>query len=316
MRVDSTQPLTSTENTILFEDTYFFTSYTFVQNQHGVETVNSIRPISTDYYLTPVTGGCPQIKDETTCLSSKDGRDNWLNQPCRWCCGYKCTPAPEGGNLCEPETWLLEQPSYIGLSINGLGNGFCSRPASIYDGSSTSFDGRCIDAFGNNYCYVTNHLNVEFSDVSSCPDFCQSLPNSELQVGYLFISGSCECYYEKDTLPEYSDLDELGISAFIYTFSPGIGPVSKGDGASDFKCHLTPSDQEKSARGAMQLCDATMSLFLGNSVSVGRLRQIVNELEENGSSYMPGECCLDTAATSARFGFNVSISMSCSFYCV
>ena len=107
---------------------------------------------------------------------------------------------------------------------------------------------------------------------------------------------------------EYSDLNELGISAYISPNYSGIGPTSKGNGDPDYTCYLTPSYQEKSARGAMQVCDTTMSLFLGNSVSVGRLRQVVNELEENGPTYMPGECCLDTAATSARFGFNVSIS--------
>jgi hypothetical protein len=305
LRVDSTQPLTSTDNPILFDKTYFFTSYDFYQNQHGVKTVNPVRLTLTENALTPVAGGCYQIKDETTCLSSKDGRNDFFDQPCRWCCGYGCSG--KGSSLCEPEAWLLEQPSYVGLSINGLGNGFCSRPASIYDGSSMSFDGKCLDAFGNGYGYVSKG---PFSDSSSCPEYCQSLPKSQFQVGYFFQTSAkiCHCSYEKDTLPVYTDLNELGISGFISPNFIGIGPVSKGDGNLDYTCYLTPSGQEKSAKGAMQMCDTTMSLFLGNSVSVGRLRQVVNELEEHGPTYMPGQCCLDTAATSARFGFNVSNS--------
>ena len=303
MRIDSTQPLKSTNNNILFGNTYFFQSYSFVQNQHGVKTVNPLRSMSTaNANLTSVEGGCFQIKDEAECLASKDGRSDFKDQPCRWCCGYECTS--QGNSLCEPENWLLKQPSYVKFrSINGLGDGFCRRPSFIYDGKSTSFGGKCRDAFGNEFGYVSKEMNL-----SDCDDFCQSLPNYEFQVGYYFKKSSkaCHCCYEQGTLPEHSDLNEQEISAYISPNLPGIGSISLGDGDLDYECHLTLSDQEKSARTAMEMCDTTMSLFVGNDMSVGRLREIASELEENGSSYMPGECCLDTAATSARFGFNVS----------
>merc|ERR1719189_173859 len=68
--------------------------------------------------------GCPNINDEETCISSKDGR-GWISgQPCQWCCGRKCT---KNGNKCEPKSWLFNRGDYIGLSMNGLGDTSCKE---------------------------------------------------------------------------------------------------------------------------------------------------------------------------------------------
>eukprot|EP01083_Nonionella_stella_P166859 559204_1 len=59
--------------------------------------------------LTPRT--CPLIVDATTCLSSKDDRTGFLDQPCVWCAGGACT---EGiGNRCEPVGWLFEHQNQL-----------------------------------------------------------------------------------------------------------------------------------------------------------------------------------------------------------
>lgn len=72
--------------------------------------------------------GCPSIKDEESCITSKDGR-SWISgQPCQWCCGRKCT---KNGNRCEPKSWLFNNNDYIGLSMNGIGDSTC--PEGIED---------------------------------------------------------------------------------------------------------------------------------------------------------------------------------------
>eukprot|EP01083_Nonionella_stella_P166858 559203_1 len=54
---------------------------------------------------------CPLIVDATTCLSSKDDRTGFLDQPCVWCAGGACT---EGiGNRCEPVGWLFEHQNQL-----------------------------------------------------------------------------------------------------------------------------------------------------------------------------------------------------------
>ena len=49
-----------------------------------------------------------------------------------------------------------------------------------------------------------------------------------------------------------------------------------------------------------------MAFLLGKLTSVGSLRAIAQEVKENGPGYMPGTCCLDDAADSDWYGFNVS----------
>jgi hypothetical protein len=49
-------------------------------------------------------------------------------------------------------------------------------------------------------------------------------------------------------------------------------------------------------------CDESMALLLGDNMSLGTLIAVVNAIEENDSSYMPGTCCQDNPTTSEYFG--------------
>lgn len=49
-------------------------------------------------------------------------------------------------------------------------------------------------------------------------------------------------------------------------------------------------------------CDESMALLLGDNLSLGTLIAVVNAIEENGPSYMPGTCCQDNPTTSEYFG--------------
>eukprot|EP00429_Kryptoperidinium_foliaceum_P060064 CAMPEP_0176080806 /NCGR_PEP_ID=MMETSP0120_2-20121206/40420_1 /TAXON_ID=160619 /ORGANISM="Kryptoperidinium foliaceum, Strain CCMP 1326" /LENGTH=916 /DNA_ID=CAMNT_0017414573 /DNA_START=85 /DNA_END=2835 /DNA_ORIENTATION=+ len=59
--------------------------------------------------------GCHTIKDEATCVNSRDGRffnflegRNMRAQPCVWCGGQPCEST--GGNLCESFEWVIGNP--------------------------------------------------------------------------------------------------------------------------------------------------------------------------------------------------------------
>ena len=49
-----------------------------------------------------------------------------------------------------------------------------------------------------------------------------------------------------------------------------------------------------------------MSLPAGSHTSVGRLLAIADNLRDGGAEKMPGYCCMDVAANSELFGYNVS----------
>jgi hypothetical protein len=87
--------------------------------------------------MAPDGAGCDSFTEEAECLAHKDGRtaqefeDMGVNgavghSPCRWCCGEACTT--DTSSMCEPEEWLLQQPSYVGTSQNGLSDGDCPEP--------------------------------------------------------------------------------------------------------------------------------------------------------------------------------------------
>jgi hypothetical protein len=59
-------------------------------------------------------------------------------------------------------------------------------------------------------------------------------------------------------------------------------------------------------KDTIQTCDASMSLLLGNSTSLGTLRSIAELVNEKGPDRMPGSCCLDSPLTSQFFGYHVS----------
>ena len=96
---------------------------------------------------------------------------------------------------------------------------------------------------------------------------------------------------------------------------------------------LTGQFDSNVAKQAMRTCDDSMSLLLGQDMSLGTFNSIVSEVEEKGAEYMPGEClkrgevsqiilfpyllisltnnvgtcCLDDPITSEYFGQQVSI---------
>ena len=53
---------------------------------------------------------------------------------------------------------------------------------------------------------------------------------------------------------------------------------------------LTGQFDSNVAEQAMGTCDDSMSLLLGQSMSLGTFNSIVSEVEEKGAEYMPGEC--------------------------
>lgn len=55
----------------------------------------------------------------------------------------------------------------------------------------------------------------------------------------------------------------------------------------------------------LQTCDESMAFLIGDSTSVGTLRDIAQQIENNGPEYMPGFCCLDNPSNSAWFGTRV-----------
>ena len=58
----------------------------------------------------------------------------------------------------------------------------------------------------------------------------------------------------------------------------------------------------------MHRCDESMSLLLGSELSLGTLKEIVDDIEENGVDRMPGSCCFDTPTTNTGY-FGVDLSL-------
>mmetsp|Transcript_6098 Transcript_6098/g.13359 ORF Transcript_6098/g.13359 Transcript_6098/m.13359 type:complete len:2718 (-) Transcript_6098:69-8222(-) len=68
-------------------------------------------------------------------------------------------------------------------------------------------------------------------------------------------------------------------------------------------CCLISRENKDIAKSAMYSCDASMSLLLGSSTSVGILSNIASLVNEKGSQYMPGTCCMDVPTNSQFFGY-------------
>lgn len=60
-------------------------------------------------------------------------------------------------------------------------------------------------------------------------------------------------------------------------------------------------------KDVLQTCDESMAFLLGEPTSVGTLRDIAKQVNENGPEFMPGMCCLDTPSNSEWFGYYVSL---------
>lgn len=174
----------------------------------------------------------------------------------------------------------------------------------MYDGCSDNavpLIGECHDYHGRPYGYVSKMI----TRVYDCEHWCASLPNAEHQVGYHFgretedIWGGCFCHYDYGHLPGPIK------DAFTSDPLPGSGPVGVGSGKVGYMCF--PRSSSLSPSEALKTCDETMDLLLGQTLSLGTLREIVQDLKNNGPDYMPGSCCLDTPADSSQFGYDVSI---------
>ena len=184
----------------------------------------------------------------------------------------------------------------------------------IYDGCQDKIvplAGQCLDSVGQPYGYVSKG---SITRVSTCEEFCANLPNHEYQVGYHFGRsaelGGCYCNYEKGYLPSQGSISE----AYISDTLPGTGPVRSANGNIEYMCF--PRSTSLSSLAALKTCDATMNLLVGNTTSLGTLRSIVEELKNNGPDYMPGSCCLDSAADSSEFGYEVSQNKCKSHACL
>merc|ERR1712232_1061609 len=70
---------------------------------------------------------CFHITNKDTCISSKDSRSQYLDQPCTWCCGSTCLPGTND-QKCQPHDWLLERSDYSGTGQNGRGYNTCAAP--------------------------------------------------------------------------------------------------------------------------------------------------------------------------------------------
>ncbi len=182
------------------------------------------------------------------------------------------------------------------------------NPYKVYNGCDSSFSGKCVDGYGNHYGYVRSKNDVP--DLMECKSFCDELPFTENQVGLQTATNKkCYCLYKDSDVPLPKDI----ASGITYEFknwneeTDGNGPVSRGDGNSDFQCHLSAAQVYKSSRETVSTCDTTMSMFLGEFTSVGRLAGIVEEVRNKGTHYMPGRCCLDKPTTATEhFGHRVS----------
>ena len=86
---------------------------------------------------------------------------------------------------------------------------------------------------------------------------------------------------------------------YDYALIPGFPGILE-DG-----CYSSTKDTQL-AKDAMHSCDKSMSLLIGSQTSVGTLRAIAKLVEENGPEQMPGYCCMDNAANSQHFGYDVS----------
>ena len=78
---------------------------------------------------------CPSITDESTCVTSADGRtgQSFSDSPCTWCCGDACT---SNKNKCEPHLWLEGEGSWTKRGKNGAGFDECGDDSSNNNGSS------------------------------------------------------------------------------------------------------------------------------------------------------------------------------------
>mmetsp|Transcript_27072 Transcript_27072/g.61710 ORF Transcript_27072/g.61710 Transcript_27072/m.61710 type:complete len:1967 (+) Transcript_27072:236-6136(+) len=60
----------------------------------------------------------------------------------------------------------------------------------------------------------------------------------------------------------------------------------------------------------LDVCDASMSLLLGDITSLGELTEIAKLVVNNGTENMPGSCCLDNPADSEWFGYYYATSVT------
>lgn len=99
-------------------------------------------------------GGCFQIHGESQCLRSYDGRRDYGNSACAWCCGHDCG----NGFRCEPKDWLVAQGHLPGARQHrdGDGSNSCSgrypSPSPPPPPQGPSSNGGCYTINDRNTC--------------------------------------------------------------------------------------------------------------------------------------------------------------------
>jgi hypothetical protein len=82
----------------------------------------------------------------------------------------------------------------------------------------------------------------------------------------------------------------------------GLVPGFPGDVVSfDAKQCLSSTLDQHIAQNAMRSCDESMSLLVGSELSVGTLKAIVDSVNKDGPSRMPGYCCMVRFKLSMKF---------------
>lgn len=137
--------------------------------------------------------GCHTLREEAACTAAKDGRtgQSFSESPCQWCCGDACTKHSDV--RCEPKSFLLSQPSYVGHGKTGLGEDTCgpSHTMNHYDLPS---DASLACASSSCTCADTGHTHTLGTDLHKCKNRCLESPNCTV----IFCEGKstelCDCH--------------------------------------------------------------------------------------------------------------------------
>ena len=106
--------------------------------------------------LSYVSAGCQTLESKTECISSKDGRTDYMNQVCTWCCGIGCRSGGGHRQMCQPNDWLMQQSDYIGYGQNGIGLDNCP---SFLDGHELLYNKKSWCTYNDGNVFVGAKLD-------------------------------------------------------------------------------------------------------------------------------------------------------------
>eukprot|EP01084_Bolivina_argentea_P044463 81810_1 len=92
---------------------------------------------------------CYQITDKPTCLSSRDSRPGYINEPCTWCNSGPCTES--NANRCEPVEWLFKQTKLLNPSDYTVASSTELTPRECYTIQDASI---CLSSKDNRAQYL------------------------------------------------------------------------------------------------------------------------------------------------------------------